>query len=166
MTTFWAYAFFRFFAGVAEQTLTQHGFTISVELVSANHVGIVGLVNLAAYGAGYLLLGGLAYFIRDWRNLHFATAGLIVPQIFLWHFVPESPRWLVIKQRWEDFQATIVKGFHLNGGSWPSHLVIPDKVSHVCPEHNVVHLLHQQQQSGEEVIKTSTLFTGEFSQKL
>ena len=51
----------------------------------------------------FLQTGLCAYFIRDWRYLHFATAGLIIPQLLLWWWVPESPRWLITRRKWRKF---------------------------------------------------------------
>ena len=50
--------------------------------------------------SGSFQTGLLAYLILDWRNLHFATGGFILPQIFLWAFVEESLRWMFTKRKW------------------------------------------------------------------
>jgi hypothetical protein len=38
--------------------------------------------------------GVLSFLIRDWRNLHFATSGIILPQLLLAPVTRESIRWL------------------------------------------------------------------------
>lgn len=54
-----------------------------------------GTVIMMFFSAGYMMIGGFAYFISDWRWLQ--TALTIPGLIFLvyWWFIPESTRWLL-----------------------------------------------------------------------
>ena len=54
-----------------------------------------------------LQTGLLGYLIRDWRSLHFATTGLILPQILMWGLIPESPRWLAAEGKWKEFEEVL-----------------------------------------------------------
>lgn len=54
-----------------------------------------GIVIQMFFSGGFLVIGGVAYFIRDWRWLQ---ATLTIPGIFFltyWWIVPESTRWLL-----------------------------------------------------------------------
>ena len=46
-----------------------------------------------------MILGGLAYLVRDWRHLTLITLLPAIIQVFLFKSTPESPRWLVSKGR-------------------------------------------------------------------
>ena len=54
-------------------------FTLPAELVSGTERGFINMVNTVAFELGIASLSLLAYNIRDWRLLSFATAlpGLI-----------------------------------------------------------------------------------------
>ena len=107
VSSIWTYAFFRMLAGIGEQGLIQTSFTLSVELVDAKYKGIVGNLNQLVFAVGTCLVGLIAFYVRTWRNIHFTTTALILPQILLWFLIPESPRWLVSKGRWQDLQNLI-----------------------------------------------------------
>ena len=55
-----------------------------------------------------------AYLIRDWRNLHFATSGLILPQIFLWPITYQSIRWLLVQKQWLQLEKVTRSCFKVN----------------------------------------------------
>ena len=91
VSNYWLYVFFRTLAGIASQGLTTVLFTLSIEVVGVKYQGIMGCVNEGFFAIGTCIVGLLAYLIRDWRNLHFASSALILPQIlFFWFFIPES----------------------------------------------------------------------------
>lgn len=60
------------------------------------------------WGFGMVLLGIIAYFVRDWRDLQLVLAiPTIVTLAYTWIF-PESPRWYLAKNRKQlAFDATI-----------------------------------------------------------
>ncbi|XP_055084257.1 solute carrier family 22 member 4-like isoform X1 [Periophthalmus magnuspinnatus] len=78
------------------------------------------------FGLGYALLPLFGYFIRDWRMLLVACAipGLLVMP--LWWVVPESPRWLLQKNRLKEAEAVIRKAAKMNQVSTPD-IIFPSK---------------------------------------
>ena len=51
----------------------------------------------------------VAYLIQHWRTLSQVTSGLGVLLLPIMLFVPESPRWLVAKQKFEEADHVIHK---------------------------------------------------------
>lgn len=47
-------------------------------------------------------MAGIAYFIRDWRELQLILSLLSALYLIYWRYVPESPRWLLATGRRED----------------------------------------------------------------
>ena len=93
----------RFVSIIAGMCVHIACFTWCVELV-----GIKKRVQAGVMGIGFGWNLGLfvtlldAYFIRDWKVLSIALA---IPNVFLLSYywlVPESPRWLLNKKRYED----------------------------------------------------------------
>ena len=96
--------------------------------MGVKYQGIMGCVNEGFFAIGTCIVGLLAYLIRDWRNLHFASSALILPQIlFFWFVIPESPRWLVTQKRWKPLRKMMSTCEKMNGKRIPSCLIIPSE---------------------------------------
>lgn len=60
-------------------------FFLDLELVGPGKRMLAGMVNMLFWGLGALLLTGIAYFVRDWRNLNLSLA---LPTIlFLFYYM-------------------------------------------------------------------------------
>lgn len=59
----------RVLAGFASMTVTVVSFVLVVELVSGKWRTITGILNILPVPISYILMAGIAYFVRDWRNL-------------------------------------------------------------------------------------------------
>lgn len=89
----------RIFSGVSVGGLLNTCYVMDLELVEPRMRMLAGMVYMLFWGTGALLLTGMAYLIRDWRNLNLSLA---LPTIFFLFYkilVPESTRWLVVKGR-------------------------------------------------------------------
>jgi len=73
------YTLWRLAAGFCAGAYGLLSFTLPAELVSCAERGFINMVNTVAFALGVASLSLLAYYIRDWRMLSFATAlpGLI-----------------------------------------------------------------------------------------
>lgn len=73
---------------------------------------------VATYGlgwtAGQLGLVAIAYLIRDWRHLQTAVSLTALPIIVVWWFLPESPRWLLTKDRMADVEKELRRAAAFN----------------------------------------------------
>lgn len=77
-------------------------YCLSLELVNKESRLYAGTVVMLFFSAGYIVMGGFAYFIHDWRWLQ---AALTIPGlIFLsyWWLIPESARWLLANNKKDE----------------------------------------------------------------
>ena len=126
--SYWPYAISRGIAGMCEQGLTQVSITLSMELVGVRYQGVVGSYNQGAFAMGTCLVGLIAYLTREWRMLHMITSLVIVPQFFIyWCLIPESPRWLISKQKWKCFRKVLETGLKINRSRLPKTMITPDE---------------------------------------
>ena len=65
--------------------------------------------------AGWLLLGALAFFIRDWRHLVLMYSAPSLLSVALYWLLPESPRWLLSVGRIEEAELVVRQGAKFNG---------------------------------------------------
>ncbi|CAI9784019.1 unnamed protein product [Fraxinus pennsylvanica] len=109
-TNVWMYTALRFISGFGRATIGTCALVLSTELVGKKWRGNVGIVGFIYFTLGFLSLPGVAYLIRglSWRLLYLWTC---VPSafysVFLYFLVRESPRWLYVKGRKEEFAETL-----------------------------------------------------------
>ena len=58
---------------------------------------------------GIMTMSFIAYLIQPWRTLCQVTSGIGVVLLPIMLFVPESPRWLIVKQKYEEADQVIHK---------------------------------------------------------
>ncbi|XP_076805151.1 solute carrier family 22 member 15-like isoform X1 [Clavelina lepadiformis] len=59
------------------------------------------------YGLGCVIMSGLAIFWRNWRPLQIAFSLGFLPLVLTSFFLPESPRWLVSKEKFAEADKTL-----------------------------------------------------------
>ncbi|XP_065926988.1 uncharacterized protein [Magallana gigas] len=89
----------RIFSGVSVGGLLNTCYVMDLELVEPRMRMLAGMVYMLFWATGALLLTGMAYLIRDWRNLNLSLALPTILFLFYKILVPESTRWLFIKGR-------------------------------------------------------------------
>ena len=109
---YWSYVVFRFISGVGAQGMFILGFSLSLELVGVresprclpwvSYKALLANCIHIPYALGQALLTMLAYFIRDWRTLQMTMGLISLSQIIFWFFIPESPRWLLAKNKLKE----------------------------------------------------------------
>lgn len=72
------------------------------------------------YTFGLMMLAGITYLIRDWVHLTLATSVPFLLYYFYWFFLPESPRWLLSKGRFEEASKILETLARVNGKEIPS----------------------------------------------
>ncbi|XP_066270950.1 organic cation transporter protein-like [Branchiostoma lanceolatum] len=117
-----AFAAYRFLMGATKMVTTLVPFVIGTELVSSDKRGLVGMVIWIYWAVGYILLAGIAYLIRPWMWLQIATTAPFLVCISFWWIIPESPRWLISRNRHEEAAAIVRKAAEV------ANVTIPDEV--------------------------------------
>ncbi|XP_059664507.1 organic cation/carnitine transporter 3-like [Cornus florida] len=109
-TSVWIYSAFKFVSGFGRATVGTCSLVLSMELVGKKWRGEVGIIGFLCSTLGFLSLPLIAYLNRtsSWRILYLWTC---IPTIIyctsVYFFVPESPRWLFVRGRKEEFMATL-----------------------------------------------------------
>ncbi|XP_066293984.1 organic cation transporter protein-like isoform X2 [Branchiostoma lanceolatum] len=95
---------------------------IAVEIIGPSKRNVVGMAAVAGASFGYVLLGFLAYLIRDWRTLQLTQALMTAPFLCYWWLLPESPRWLLTNNRSGEATAVLKRAAKMN------KVIFPDDV--------------------------------------
>ncbi|XP_078603971.1 organic cation transporter protein-like [Branchiostoma floridae x Branchiostoma japonicum] len=85
--------------GAAANGAFYTAFVLALEVVGPSKRNAVGMTASLSFGTGFFALSVRAYFLRTWRNLQLVQALMMYPLLCYWWVLPESPRWLLSKQR-------------------------------------------------------------------
>ncbi|CAJ0607676.1 unnamed protein product [Cylicocyclus nassatus] len=119
--TWWLFAILKLGTGLTQPGIYSVAVVLGMELVGAKYRRLGAVVAGAFYAFGEMLLSGMAYFLTDYRILHAAIALPSLIFITYWWLVPESARWLVTKERYEEADVILHKAARMNGS------YVPDK---------------------------------------
>ncbi|KAL1537160.1 organic cation/carnitine transporter 3-like [Salvia divinorum] len=109
-TGVWMYTALRFVSGFGRATIGTCALVLSTELVGKKWRENIGIVGFICFTLGFLSLPIIAFFCRDcsWRLMYLWTCvPSVIYSISLIFLVPESPRWLFIKGKKEEFAETL-----------------------------------------------------------
>ncbi|XP_050714823.1 organic cation transporter-like protein isoform X2 [Eriocheir sinensis] len=121
----------RFFTGSSE---IMTGLVLTLEVCEPRHRVAVGVLTGIAWSAGTMLWGTLAYFIRGWRHLQLAASlpTLLAFPILL--FMDESPRWLIVRGRFEKAKRVLEKAARWNKKTLPPEDQLDNLFSRIYSE--------------------------------
>lgn len=74
----------------------------ALELVGPNYRSFVTFLTCMFYTLGLMMLSGITYFVRNWVYLGISTSAPFLLYYLYWFYLPESPRWLLAKGRFEE----------------------------------------------------------------
>ncbi|KAK3098265.1 hypothetical protein FSP39_017707 [Pinctada imbricata] len=118
------FAILRFFSGFSSAGMVQTSFVMDMELVGPQSRMIAGCSFQTFWGVGTIMLAGLAFLFRDWKHLNLAVS---VPTVlfisYIW-ILPESSRWLFVKQRHSDAFRILRKAAKVNKRILPPKFVM------------------------------------------
>lgn len=109
-TNIWVYSTFRFISGFGRANIGTCSLVLSSELVGKRWRGQTGTVGFFMFFVGFLSLPVIAYLNKEssWRIIYLWTCTPAVLYCFLVYlFVKESPRWLFVQGRKEEFVRTL-----------------------------------------------------------
>ncbi|XP_041350693.1 organic cation transporter protein-like [Gigantopelta aegis] len=86
-----------------------------MELAGPSKRVVVGMAADFAWIVGLLILGGLAYVLRNWHYIQLCPAAVNFLYLAMWWIIPESPRWLLAKGRSEEAKVILEKTAKVNG---------------------------------------------------
>ncbi|CAF2089270.1 unnamed protein product [Rotaria magnacalcarata] len=97
----------RFLLACSTRGISVSGFVLGSEIVGPRKRLYTGIVIEYFFAFGQFILVTFAYFIRTWRTLIWSLSIFTVPYIFFYFILPESPRWLVSKGRFDDAETVL-----------------------------------------------------------
>ncbi|KAF2368603.1 Major facilitator sugar transporter-like [Trinorchestia longiramus] len=104
----------RFLGGFGFQTNYQMSYIISVELMSPNKRAMAGTLSFATWTVGMCLTSFIAWVLSDWRYITAVSAILDFYMFAVYWMIPESPRWLLSKERTKEAVAILVEVAEVN----------------------------------------------------
>uniref|UniRef100_A0A0B6ZY51 Major facilitator superfamily (MFS) profile domain-containing protein n=1 Tax=Arion vulgaris TaxID=1028688 RepID=A0A0B6ZY51_9EUPU len=107
---------FRFLCGPFQMGVGLISYTLMMELVTAKHRQLAGVLAGLKWSFTVMLLALIAYLMRDesWRTVQMVAA-LFACNVFLGPFIYESPRWLIANKRYDQALVIIKKACQTNG---------------------------------------------------
>ncbi|XP_067950221.1 organic cation transporter protein-like [Watersipora subatra] len=78
-------------------------FTLMIEISPPNRRTISAIVQTLGWAVGVILLSGIGFALRGWRDLQLCLACISIPFILTyWWLLTESPTWLLSQGRFEE----------------------------------------------------------------
>ena len=93
------YLLTKFAVGFFQAGFILASFVLSNELVGPSKRGLVSMIFQSSFSLFIVILSLLAYHLQHWRRLTLIISVLGAPALALNLIVPESPRWLLSKNR-------------------------------------------------------------------
>uniref|UniRef100_A0A8C8SV96 Major facilitator superfamily (MFS) profile domain-containing protein n=1 Tax=Pelusios castaneus TaxID=367368 RepID=A0A8C8SV96_9SAUR len=110
-----AYCALRFFSGAGITGFTLNSISLTMEWIPSQFRAMVATIFGCSLTLGQLVLAGLAYAIRDWRQLQLASSvPFFLFFLYSW-WIPESPCWLIINHRHETALRNLQRVAQING---------------------------------------------------
>lgn len=81
----------------------------AIELVGPQYRTMVTILINIAYSLSLVALAIIVWLIRDWRLLALVTSVPFLALFSFWWMLPESPRWLLAKGKYEEAETILNK---------------------------------------------------------
>ncbi|XP_046659328.1 beta-alanine transporter-like isoform X1 [Homalodisca vitripennis] len=121
---FVTWTLFRVGVGFTVPAILGTPYVLAIELVGPKHRTVCTILTNIAYSLGLVALAAVVYLIRDWRQLALATSVPFLSFFLYWWVLPESPRWLLARGRFEEAEKILKKMARVNGKSLPANYMV------------------------------------------
>ncbi|XP_076038620.1 solute carrier family 22 member 3-like isoform X2 [Oratosquilla oratoria] len=110
----------QFFLSIFRMVISITEYVLILELSSSKLRTYLSCMWNISFAIGQMLIPLIAYYIREWRYMYLAFLSTYAYAISYFCFLPESPRWLILRGRYKDainFLKTVARW---NGRTLPS----------------------------------------------
>ncbi|GAB6032561.1 hypothetical protein CHUAL_011453 [Chamberlinius hualienensis] len=114
---------FRFFIGACFQGIYQTAFVMTMELVGKSKRAVYGMLASVVYAFGEIALGFASYYVRDWKTLQLIISAPAFMFVIYYWLIPESPRWLLLKNRKSEALSVLENIAQSNDKDLPDALI-------------------------------------------
>jgi len=132
------FIFFRFLIAFSVSGVFECGFVLVTEIVAPELRTPFGIMTQFPFGVGASLLPLVAYFIKDWKSLQLAISVPCCLLIIFYWTIPESPRWLVSKNRIKEALDILKSAATANGNTIPGDEEMTEQLKSLYQPENTV----------------------------
>lgn len=132
------FIFFRFLIAFSVSGVFECGFVLVTEIVAPELRTPFGIMTQFPFGVGASLLPLVAYFIKDWKSLQLAISVPCCLLIIFYWTIPESPRWLVSKNRIKEALEILKSAATANGNTIPGDEEMTEQLKSLYQPENTV----------------------------
>ncbi|XP_060070292.1 organic cation transporter protein-like [Ylistrum balloti] len=100
--------------GATTQGVFIVGFVLGVEVVGPSKRKLAGMIMQYSFAIGLVALACVSYLARHWFYINIICSAPAAIFLFYWWLIPESPRWLITKQRYEEANVILQKIAKIN----------------------------------------------------
>ncbi len=116
-----AFAAMRFVSGMSHAGMFIMSFGLSMEYTGLKWRVFCGCLIETPFAIGGLVVGFLAWAgVRDWRTLQLLCSTPFILLLGYQWLIPESPRWLLAKSKFNALEADVEKTASVNGKPYPA----------------------------------------------
>ncbi|XP_043828006.1 steroid transmembrane transporter SLC22A24-like [Dromiciops gliroides] len=113
--SFQVYCCCRFLLGFSISGVLLGGGSLIMEWSTTQHRHLVAIMLSMSISLGHLFLGFLTYGIKDWRKLQLVVSVPLFAFFLITWWLPESPRWLIVHNKYNDALKVLRKVSKING---------------------------------------------------
>ncbi|KAF6202578.1 hypothetical protein GE061_002976 [Apolygus lucorum] len=121
---FLTWTLFRIGVGFTVPAILGTPYVLAIELVGPSSRTMVTIMTNIAYSLGLMALAVIAYLVRDWRALALATSVPFLTFFLYWWVLPESPRWLLARGRFDEAEKILNTMARVNGRTLPPDFIM------------------------------------------
>ncbi|CAD6194968.1 unnamed protein product [Caenorhabditis auriculariae] len=101
------FLFLRFLSAICNEAADLAAYTLCMEITGTRYRAMVGSMLQVPWAVGYALLALIAYLTKSWKTIQVIAGGFHFLAVLLICSIPESPRWLIVKERVSEAEEVI-----------------------------------------------------------
>ena len=133
---------FRFFIGFSFPGLLIQSQVVITEFVGTSFRHIAIGVSSSSFNVAWVLLGVKAYYLQNWKYLSIVCTAPYLPIFLFYFFIPESARWLHLKNRHEEAMIILRRIAKWNNRTLPDNITLASNHSTITVHSGNSNIFH------------------------